>query len=66
MVAAAGRTAAGGSSGAHLPNIMPGIVTFSLLGIGVVIILEGALDFLATESRHPGELGLHDRERQQC
>ena len=29
-----------------VPNIMPGIVTFSLLGIGVVIILEGALDFL--------------------
>jgi peptide/nickel transport system permease protein len=29
-----------------LPNIMPGILTFSLLGIGVVIILEGALDFL--------------------
>ena len=29
-----------------LPNIMPVIVTFSLLGIGVVIILEGALDFL--------------------
>lgn len=29
-----------------LPNIMPGIVTFSLLGIGVIIILEGALDFL--------------------
>jgi peptide/nickel transport system permease protein len=29
-----------------LPNIMPGIVTFLLLGIGVVIILEGALDFL--------------------
>ena len=29
-----------------LPNIMPGIVTFSLLGIGVVIILEGALDVL--------------------
>ena len=29
-----------------LPNIMPAIVTFSLLGIGVVIILEGALDFL--------------------
>jgi peptide/nickel transport system permease protein len=28
------------------PNIMPTIVTFSLLGIGVVIILEGALDFL--------------------
>jgi peptide/nickel transport system permease protein len=29
-----------------LPNILPAIVTFSLLGIGVVIILEGALDFL--------------------
>ena len=29
-----------------LPNIMPGIVTFSLLGFGIVIILEGALDFL--------------------
>jgi peptide/nickel transport system permease protein len=29
-----------------LPNIFPGIVTFSLLGIGVTIILEGALDFL--------------------
>lgn len=29
-----------------VPNIVPGIVTFSLLGIGVVIILEGALDFL--------------------
>jgi peptide/nickel transport system permease protein len=29
-----------------LPNIMPGIVTFSLLGFGVVIILEGALDYL--------------------
>lgn len=29
-----------------VPNIVPGIATFSLLGIGVVIILEGALDFL--------------------
>jgi peptide/nickel transport system permease protein len=29
-----------------VPNILPTIVTFSLLGIGVVIILEGALDFL--------------------
>ncbi len=29
-----------------VPNILPGIVTFSLLGIGIVIILEGALDFL--------------------
>jgi peptide/nickel transport system permease protein len=29
-----------------VPNIMPGIMTFSLLGIGVVIILEGALDYL--------------------
>ncbi|MGH3165617.1 MAG: ABC transporter permease [Trebonia sp.] len=29
-----------------MPNIMPAIVTFSLLGIGVTIILEGALDYL--------------------
>jgi peptide/nickel transport system permease protein len=29
-----------------LPNIVPSLVTFSLLGIGVTIILEGALDFL--------------------
>lgn len=29
-----------------LPNIMPIIVTFSLLGFGITIILEGALDFL--------------------
>jgi peptide/nickel transport system permease protein len=29
-----------------VPNILPGIVTFSLLGVGVVIILEGALDYL--------------------
>ena len=29
-----------------MPNIIPTIVTFSLLGLGVVIILEGALDFL--------------------
>ncbi|HUN32442.1 MAG TPA: ABC transporter permease [Trebonia sp.] len=29
-----------------LPNILPGLVTFSLLGIGIVIILEGALDYL--------------------
>jgi peptide/nickel transport system permease protein len=29
-----------------LPNVIPGIVTFSLLGIGIVVILEGAVDFL--------------------
>jgi peptide/nickel transport system permease protein len=29
-----------------LPNVVPGIVTFSLLGIGIVVILEGAVDFL--------------------
>jgi peptide/nickel transport system permease protein len=28
------------------PNIMPQLTTFALLGMGVVIILEGALDFL--------------------
>ncbi len=37
-----------------LPNIMPGIVTFSLLGIGIVIILEGALDFLGYGIPAPG------------
>jgi peptide/nickel transport system permease protein len=29
-----------------VPNIMPQLLTFSLLGFGVVIILEGALSFL--------------------
>jgi peptide/nickel transport system permease protein len=29
-----------------VPNIMPQMVTFSVLGAGVVMILEGALDFL--------------------
>jgi peptide/nickel transport system permease protein len=29
-----------------VPNVMPQLLTFSLLGAGVVIILEGALDFL--------------------
>ncbi|HEY0936251.1 MAG TPA: ABC transporter permease [Trebonia sp.] len=29
-----------------LPNITPAVLTFSLLGIGITIILEGALDYL--------------------
>jgi peptide/nickel transport system permease protein len=29
-----------------VPNIVPSVVTFSLLGIGITIILEGALDYL--------------------
>jgi peptide/nickel transport system permease protein len=33
-------------SGHIVPNVMPQLLTFSLLGAGVVIILEGALDFL--------------------
>jgi peptide/nickel transport system permease protein len=36
-----------------VPNIAPSIVTFSLLGIGVVIILEGALDFLGYGIQSP-------------
>jgi peptide/nickel transport system permease protein len=28
------------------PNILPGLVTFALLGMGIIIILEGALSFL--------------------
>jgi peptide/nickel transport system permease protein len=37
-----------------LPNIWAQLVTFSLLGIGVVIILEGALDFLGYGIPPPG------------
>ena len=33
-------------SGHLVPNMMPQLLTFSLLGAAVVIILEGALDFL--------------------
>jgi peptide/nickel transport system permease protein len=29
-----------------IPNIAPGLVSFSLLGVGLTIILEGALDYL--------------------
>lgn len=29
-----------------VPNIMPGIISFSLLGFGLVIIIEGAVDYL--------------------
>jgi peptide/nickel transport system permease protein len=36
-----------------LPNIVPALVTFLLLGIGVVIILEGALDFLGYGIQSP-------------
>ncbi len=36
------------------PNIMPQLVTFSLLGMGVVIILEGALSFLGLGIPVPG------------
>jgi peptide/nickel transport system permease protein len=36
-----------------LPNIMPGIVTFSLLGVGIVIIIEGAIDFLGVGIQLP-------------
>jgi peptide/nickel transport system permease protein len=28
------------------PNILPGLVTFALLGMGIIIVLEGALSFL--------------------
>jgi peptide/nickel transport system permease protein len=29
-----------------IPNIVPQLMTFSLLGVGVIIILEGALSYL--------------------
>ena len=39
----------------HLaPNMMPQLVTFSLLGAGITIILEGALDFLGYGIPPPG------------
>jgi peptide/nickel transport system permease protein len=28
------------------PNVLPGLITFALLGMGIIIILEGALSFL--------------------
>jgi peptide/nickel transport system permease protein len=36
------------------PNIMPQLVTFGLLGMGVAIILEGALSFLGLGIPAPG------------
>jgi peptide/nickel transport system permease protein len=36
-----------------VPNIMPNVVTFSLLGLGIIIILEGALDFLGYGIQRP-------------
>jgi peptide/nickel transport system permease protein len=35
------------------PNILPALVTFGLLGVGVTIILEGALSFLGLGIRPP-------------
>jgi peptide/nickel transport system permease protein len=35
------------------PNILPALVTFALLGMGVTIILEGALSFLGLGIRPP-------------
>ncbi|MBO0823669.1 MAG: ABC transporter permease [Actinobacteria bacterium] len=37
-----------------LPNMAPQLLTFSLLGAGIVIILEGALDFLGYGIPAPG------------
>jgi peptide/nickel transport system permease protein len=36
-----------------LPNVAPGIVSFSLIGVGIVVILEGALDFLGLGIQQP-------------
>jgi peptide/nickel transport system permease protein len=36
-----------------LPNVIPGVVTFAMLGIGVVVILEGAVDFLGLGIQQP-------------
>jgi peptide/nickel transport system permease protein len=36
-----------------LPNIFPQLLTFSLLGIGIVVIIEGAVDFLGLGIQPP-------------
>ena len=36
-----------------LPNIFPQLLTFSLLGIGIVVIIEGAVDFLGLGIQRP-------------
>ena len=36
-----------------LPNVLPGIISFSLIGVGIVVILEGALDFLGLGIQQP-------------
>jgi peptide/nickel transport system permease protein len=36
-----------------LPNVVPGIISFSLIGVGIVVILEGALDFLGLGIQQP-------------
>jgi peptide/nickel transport system permease protein len=39
---------------AHIaPNIMPQLLTFALLGMGITIILEGALSFLGLGVQPP-------------
>jgi len=52
-----------GSRGRHIilrhviPNIMPQLMTFALLGFGIVIILEGALSFLGLGIPCPSRAG---------
>ncbi len=36
-----------------LPNIIPQLVTFSLLGVGIVVVIEGAVDFLGLGIQPP-------------
>jgi peptide/nickel transport system permease protein len=36
-----------------LPNIFPQLVTFALLGIGIVVIIEGAVDYLGLGIQRP-------------
>lgn len=36
-----------------VPNIIPQLVTFSLLGIGIIVIIEGAVDFLGLGIQAP-------------
>jgi peptide/nickel transport system permease protein len=36
-----------------MPNILPELMTFALLGMGIVIVLEGALSFLGLGIQPP-------------
>ena len=40
-----------------VPNILPELITFALLGMGIIIVLEGALSFLGLGIPPPARAG---------